>query len=53
MGFTGQFCEVSTNPCTLAPCKNGGLCSQTSNSYQCSCINGWTGQNCTEDLNEW
>ena len=28
------------------PCQNGGICSGTVLSYQCSCAEGYTGTNC-------
>ncbi|XP_068678794.1 uncharacterized protein [Montipora foliosa] len=45
-----SFASVVTgqNPCISLPCKNGGSCSPGEISYQCFCINGYTGQNCTE-----
>ncbi|XP_068748804.1 neurofascin-like [Montipora capricornis] len=45
-----SFASVVTgqNPCISLPCKNGGSCFQGGISYHCSCINGYTGQNCTE-----
>ncbi|XP_068679379.1 fibronectin type III domain-containing protein-like [Montipora foliosa] len=44
------FASIVTgqNSCISLPCKNGGTCYPGEISYQCVCINGYTGQNCTE-----
>ena len=61
-GFSGPLCD-SVSPtaspvrssgtnCGTYICQNGGTCSQVFNSpgdYQCSCINGWQGLDCTTD----
>ncbi|KAB5577253.1 hypothetical protein PHYPO_G00207790 [Pangasianodon hypophthalmus] len=33
-------------------CKNGGKCVLTSSGYRCECLPTWTGENCTEDVDE-
>ena len=33
------------NSCSSQPCQNGGTCIDV-NGYQCSCILGYTGNNC-------
>ena len=36
------------SPCLLNPCKNGGVCQQFGSlGYVCSCVNGFSGYNCT------
>uniref|UniRef100_A0A670YWQ3 EGF-like domain-containing protein n=1 Tax=Pseudonaja textilis TaxID=8673 RepID=A0A670YWQ3_PSETE len=44
----GQFCNKDLNYCgTHPPCLNGGTCSNTGpDKYQCSCPEGYLGQNC-------
>ena len=32
--------------CLNNPCKNGGSCTNTADSYTCSCVFPWEGQNC-------
>ena len=59
--FTRSFIQYSLNdtmtslnstcsfPCQAMPCKNGGTCQPTSyDNYTCSCLEGFTGQNCSQ-----
>ena len=32
--------------CSPNPCQNGGTCTDGVNSYTCSCVEGYTGNNC-------
>ncbi len=41
------------DPCHPNPCMNGGWCNIAGNtSYTCVCLVGYTGSNCSEDINE-
>ena len=42
------FLQVSIDECQSLPCRHGGVCSEstTPGEYTCSCVDGWTGQNC-------
>ncbi|XP_053381259.1 protein crumbs homolog 1-like [Mercenaria mercenaria] len=51
-GYHGNFCEIETDHCASLPCKNNGSCTDTGLSYQCECTTGYTGVNCSEDINE-
>jgi len=45
----GQTCSDSAcidDPCDPEPCLNGGTCSPSGVSYTCSCIDGYTGDDC-------
>ena len=33
--------------CADGPCENGGSCTDAVNDYNCSCVAGYTGKNCT------
>lgn len=46
-GYSGEHCEVG--PCTAAPCKNGGTCTNDAASYRCNCPRGWSGPTCTSN----
>ena len=42
----------SAGPCQPNPCRNGGTCTaQDTTNYTCSCAVGFTGENCSLDLN--
>ncbi|EDO27537.1 predicted protein, partial [Nematostella vectensis] len=42
------------DPCLSKPCANGGTCSPISSGsdYTCACAAGYTGKNCTADVDE-
>ena len=33
--------------CADGPCENGGRCTDAVNDFNCSCVPGYTGKNCT------
>lgn len=44
-----SYCIKENNLCYLKPCKNNATCSGNSaGAYQCDCVDGWAGPNCTE-----
>ncbi|XP_036057863.1 protein crumbs homolog 1 [Onychomys torridus] len=57
-----QFLKVSTNAvltgclplnaCQSSPCLHGGSCRDSYNSYQCSCLLGWSGTHCEINIDE-
>ncbi|KAH3881014.1 hypothetical protein DPMN_004937, partial [Dreissena polymorpha] len=40
------------NECSPALCKNGATCSNLPNAYSCTCVPGWKGKNCEQDIDE-
>ena len=51
--FNDKFFPTFSDICTPNPCKNNGECkSEGNDTFICNgCDPGWTGQNCTEDIN--
>lgn len=51
---TGQHCTEDVNECRLQPntCQNGGTCSNLIGSYVCVCVNGWSGPDCSENIDD-
>ncbi|XP_046573499.1 matrilin-2-like [Haliotis rubra] len=38
----------NTDPCARNPCANGGRCESKGSTYNCNCLPGFTGRNCTD-----
>eukprot|EP01052_Picozoa_sp_SAG31_P038149 SAG31_NODE_5044_length_2779_cov_1.922388_2_plen_350_part_01 len=57
-GVSGGNCDVDVDECASAPCENGGVCFDLSNStdpdlaeydaFQCDCTPGYRGDRCTD-----
>ncbi|XP_072167955.1 uncharacterized protein [Diadema setosum] len=54
LSWEGTNCEIPSefNKCGLNPCGNGAECMNNGRDYTCSCPDGFTGKNCTEDIDE-
>lgn len=52
--FIGQHCTEDVNECRLQPntCQNGGTCTNLLGSYVCVCVNGWSGPDCSENIDD-
>ena len=50
----GQYCAEDVNECLMQPnaCHNGGTCFNTIGSHTCVCVNGWTGDDCSENIDD-
>lgn len=50
----GQFCTEDVDECQLQPnaCHNGGTCFNTQGGHTCVCVNGWTGESCSENIDD-
>ena len=59
-GWTGMTCESQISACDENPCQNNGTCTTdcensekclngTEQQFNCSCVDGFTGNVCTED----
>uniref|UniRef100_A0A914P2F5 EGF-like domain-containing protein n=1 Tax=Panagrolaimus davidi TaxID=227884 RepID=A0A914P2F5_9BILA len=64
-GFTGDLCEENINDCArydnpnlgdagknLSKCTNGGSCIDGINEFHCVCPNGFTGNDCRQNIDE-
>ena len=50
-GTQSPLIPPSGDPCSSNPCSHGGTCSNNSNTYTCSCMFGYSGDNC--DINSY
>ena len=41
---------AAKNHCYRSPCQNNGNCSNLPDTYKCTCLPGFTGQNCEGEL---
>lgn len=51
---SGQYCAEDVNECLMQPnaCHNGGTCFNTIGGHTCVCVNGWTGDDCSENIDD-
>ncbi|XP_061672133.1 neurogenic locus notch homolog protein 1-like isoform X3 [Syngnathoides biaculeatus] len=52
LGFSGKDCNHNIDDCPGHECQNGGTCVDGVNTYNCQCQPEFTGQLCTEDVDE-
>lgn len=54
MFLIGEYCEKKIPFCTkeFNPCKNGATCVNHFTHYTCECKPGFTGDNCTVDIDD-
>ena len=46
------MCDKDINECTSNPCQNSGRCENVVGSYKCFCTAGFSGKNCSININE-
>lgn len=44
--------KLTEDNCESMPCQNGGSCMDIYDGFVCKCTDSWTGQTCTQDVNE-
>lgn len=45
-----SFLSSDINECSSTPCQNGGTCNDAVNSYTCTCVAGYDGDNCENGM---
>jgi Notch-like protein len=48
----GKHCQYNISTCHSSICKNNGTCQIVNSKRRCSCTPGWTGADCTNDVDE-
>ncbi|CAG7828890.1 unnamed protein product [Allacma fusca] len=48
LGYSGEFCTERVNICGTLPCANGGSCIPKLNSFECLCVKGFGGVDCSD-----
>ncbi len=50
----GATCTEDVDECagSHSPCRNGGTCINHRGGYRCICVNGWTGQDCSINIDD-
>ena len=51
LGFIGKTCQIAQH-CNTNPCLNGGSCTNYPTMFRCSCVQGFTGNNCETGIDE-
>jgi alpha-tubulin suppressor-like RCC1 family protein len=47
-GYEGPECQGDIDDCLDEPCQNGGTCHDQLDGFECTCIDRWAGDTCTE-----
>ena len=51
---SGKYCESKTEFCSLVenPCNSQGTCVERAGGYECQCLPGFTGKNCSRNMDD-
>ena len=50
---SGPYCTQDVDECqSSTPCQNGATCHNIAGDYKCVCVNGWTGKDCTINVDD-
>jgi len=49
LGFNGKTCQKNINECDPNPCQNGASCVDGIYGYNCTCLSGFSGDQCDVD----
>ena len=52
-GYGGRYCGELLECSNYLPCQNGGRCVNSHGRNQCLCLNGWTGPDCSVNIDDW
>lgn len=47
-----DFCTTAADECLSKPCLNGGECADAGITYSCTCVPGFAGYSCQDDMDE-
>ncbi|BES93149.1 N terminus of Notch ligand [Nesidiocoris tenuis] len=50
VGWQGTHCEISAVTCGDFPCQNSGICEDTQTGYKCTCMPGFAGHDCSDEV---
>lgn len=52
--FVGRYCAQDVDECRVNSdiCKNSATCLNKNGSYQCICVNGYTGEDCSVNIDD-
>ena len=52
--FSGEYCTQDVDECAAnpGPCRNGGTCQNKDEGFECFCVNGWEGYDCSINVDD-
>lgn len=52
VGWTGTFCNIDLDECSLGYCLNNSTCRNTQGSFTCTCQPGYSDRNCSAHIDD-